>query len=138
MYDLKKPQQLVSIRCDVCGIMAAVQSTTYQTDGRVLIKAVHFSKNGSTTVEHSWYTFEPDRYLVPNIIEVKKGKNPEIVTCPKCHKQGRLNQFHPDIKHRPDLVAHYIKHEYLPGLWGTGKTCRKIKRFNRCYFYSNR
>lgn len=122
--------------------MAAVKSTTYQTDGRVLINAIHFNRNStSTIVEHSWYTFEPDKYLVNNnnvtIIEatVRKSKEPKIVKCPRCGKRGRINQYHPNIKERPDLTKYYVKHEYLPGRWGTGKTCPKIKRFKRCYFF---
>ena len=126
-----------SARCGVCGTLAAIKSLRYELNGSILINAVHGIGRGIRTVEHSWHTIEPDKYLVvaseaKTKTKIKTKRNPQYITCPKCGKKGRLTEFHPRIKQRPDKTRFYVKHEYIGGRWGTGKY--PIKRFRRCYF----
>src|SRR5215510_6661572 len=118
-----------SARCGDCGVAAAIKSVKYTLQGQTLINVIHGSRNGKTTVEHSWQTFAPDTFLVSG---TKRKNNPEYITCPKCGKTGRLNEYHPSIKTRPDLTYLYVRHEFLPGFWGAEKN--RVKRYKRCYF----
>lgn len=111
----------------MCGLLAAIKSVTYLLSGEIRFNVIHGSKNGRTTVEHSWETYSPDMFLVKTL---PKKRNPEYITCPMCGKEGRVNEFHPKIHTRPDKTRFYVKHEYIGGTWG--KT--KYKRFRRCYF----
>lgn len=141
-------QKIDTVVCGVCGVNAVIKRVNYDLRGKTLINVIHGSKDSKDTVEHSFATFEPDRYLVPpaqshtntlsTIIETKeeikqrkKDRNPQYIKCPRCGETGRFNEYHPRLDKRPEMTRYYVKHEYLPGYWGS---VDKVRRFRRCYF----
>lgn len=115
----------------MCGVQAAIKSVRFTIQGQTLFNVIHGSKNGHAgIVEHSWSTFAPDTFLVQ---EVRKKREPMYIKCPRCGKEGRVNEYHPRINTRPDVTRFYVKHENIEGFWGK-KNKSRVKRCRRCYF----
>jgi hypothetical protein len=112
-----KEKMLPSGECRVCGLNASIVSVERLSNGGTLMMAIHQGE-----IEHKWTEH-------PSIFEPRKVPNPILMTCPKCGKQGRVNEYHP-YKRRPEIVAYYIAHEQIHGYWGKKS---KIRRLKRCY-----
>lgn len=107
-------------------MLGAIKAVKYLIDGSTQFNILHGSKKGSTK-EHSWNTFTSDKFLID---AGRKKPNPLIIKCPKCGKEGRVNEYHPRAE-RADVTRFYVKHEYVGGYWGT---INRVRRFRRCYF----
>ena len=60
----------------------------------------------------------------------RKPRNPTRIKCPKCGKIGRINEYKPNIRKKPEIIAYFVAHEKVKGIWGKNKT---VARLRRCY-----
>jgi hypothetical protein len=60
----------------------------------------------------------------------RKPRKPIRIKCPRCGKMGRINEYKPDLRERPENVAYFVAHEKLEGKWGKDKAISKLRR---CY-----
>lgn len=128
--DMKDPQtktesiaaKTVSDICHVCNHIATVVPVERLPNNGVLMKAIHSDAN---RISHSWAEYK-------SFWDVgqRKPRNPTRIKCPKCGKIGRINEYKPNIQKKPEIVAYFVAHEKVKGIWGKNKTVAKLRR---CY-----
>jgi len=108
--------------CHVCNESAIVFPVERLSNNGIVMKAVH--SDAKKTI-HKWAEYK-------SIFDIGRGKgrNPIKIKCPSCGKIGRINEYKPDLKKKPEVVAYYVAHEKLKGTWGKNKTVSKLRR---CY-----
>ena len=114
--------ETVSNICHVCNHSATVVPIERLPNNGIVMKATHSDVNMTT---HSWAEYK-------SFWDVgqRKPRSPTRIKCPKCGKLGRINEYKPDIRKKPEIVTYFVVHEKLKGIWGKDKT---VARLRRCY-----
>jgi hypothetical protein len=104
--------------CGVCFKTGRVRAIERQQNG-VVMQAIH--GDGTT---HNWLKYDS------LLLNCRKARTkPDTLTCPKCGKVGKVNQYRPDNKY-PLKTVYVIRHEKLSGKWGRES---KVDKVRRCY-----
>lgn len=118
-------RQIIQVTDNICRICLQpgnVRAVEKLPNGTAML-AIH--EDGT---EHHWLTYDS-----LDSISYKKEREPRIINCPKCHHRGRLGEFH-QKGDPPDKISYYVYHGPRKGYWGKGKN--KIKKTDRCWFYT--
>jgi hypothetical protein len=88
----------------------------------MLIQVLH--DDGSKPCEFEEYN-SLSTFLTSRI----KRKDPKIMDCPVCGKEGRISWYRKNKDKKSHRWNYYIYHEEIPGYWGKSR----IKKHRRCY-----
>jgi len=108
--------------CLKCGKIGIEKSTEILPDQSLLIQVMH--DDGSKPCEFEEYS-SLSTFLTSRI----KRKDPKIMDCPVCGKEGRITPYRPNKDKKFHTWKYHMVHEQIPGYWGKSK----IKRRRRCY-----
>jgi hypothetical protein len=90
-------------------------------DGGTLVKAIHADGK-----ECKWAEYD----TIEDVMEDRNRiKNPRMIVCPACSKEGRVTHYYPN-RMKKENVVYYVAHEEIEGYWGKSQ---KSKRRRRCY-----
>jgi hypothetical protein len=99
--------------CHVCNLNAIVIPIERLSNNGIVMEAKHLDANKTI---HRW-----SEYRSFWDVGKRKPKKPTWIKCPRCGKMGRINEYKPDLRNRPEIVAYFVAHEKLEGKWGKDK-----------------
>lgn len=95
------PTEQKLTKCSLCGLDGIMMPVEFLPKAGVVIKVIHRRGN-----ECRWARYGSFEELG---IHPDRKRSPRVITCPKCGKEGIVNEYQPD-KRRPEHIVYYVRH----------------------------